>query len=164
MPTVKYLLKSKLKAAAVHLALSVLIAGSALALATWAWYPIVLLDPTGATKIFLIVLSVDLCLGPFLTFIVFNKQKKGLRGDLVIIALIQVGALTYGIYTLAKARPVYIVYAVDRFEVVQANDLTESNIADAVLPEFKTLSWVGPKWISTRVPSAGEQSLSLIHI
>lgn len=153
------LIKSKLKAATIHLTLSAITVGSALILVCWAWYPSILLHPTGATKIFLIVLSVDICLGPILTFVVYDSHKKGLRGDLSIIALIQIVALVYGVYTLANARPVYLVYAVDRFEVVQANDLTESNIRDAVLPEFKLLPWSGPKWISTRVPTDSEQSI-----
>lgn len=61
--------------------------------------------------------------------------------DLIIIMLFQLSALVYGLYSIYQARPVSIAYVVDRFELVRANDIIESEDETYSLPKF------GPKYI-----------------
>jgi len=144
-----------------HFACSFLIAAGALLTALYFWYPGELRDATGATKIFALVLMVDVCLGPFLTLVVFDKRKKELSRDLSIIFLVQIAGLCYGLYTLTIARPVYIVYAVDRFELVQANDIAEDNLANAAKNIYRTLP-LRPIWIAAHLPEDSDERNSLI--
>jgi len=145
-------IKNRFYAFLIHLAGSVLIGVLVVAIVFFIWYPNTLATATGVTEIFLLVLMVDVCLGPLLTLVVFNVDKKELRRDLFIILLLQVGALFYGIYTVGVVRPVYVVFAVDRFELVYANELTEEKLALASRDEYKSVSLLGPKWVAARLP------------
>lgn len=133
--------KFKLKAFFVHLAISLVIVSTAYLFICLSWYPAPLIKATDAGKIFVMILLVDLILGPLSTFIVYKKNKKTLRMDLTIIVLIQLSALGYGLYSVYQARPVWIAYVVDRFELIRANDIIESKEQLYILPKF------GPEYI-----------------
>ena len=88
------LLRQKLKASGVHLLISVLIALTCFLIVNYFWYPSPLIKATGVQHIYLLMLVVDLILGPLLTFIVFNNAKKNLKIDLIIIAAVSYTHLT----------------------------------------------------------------------
>lgn len=119
------LFQDKLKAFAIHLAISLILVLSTYVVIHFLWYPAPLFKATNAGKILVMILIVDLILGPLLTLVVYKKHKKTLKMDLTIIALIQLSALIYGLYSLYEARPVFIAYVVDRFDLVRANDILE---------------------------------------
>jgi hypothetical protein len=104
----------------------------------------------GAWNIIGIVLSVDVTLGPLLTFVVFQAGKKGLKFDLTFIAAVQISALIYGMYTLWQPRPVYIAALGHRFDVVAANVVEPKGAAN--------ISFLGPRWIGVRDPKNAEES------
>jgi hypothetical protein len=107
------------------------------------WYPPPLLEAVGGTEILLTLLVADVILGPLLTFIVFKAGKKSLRFDLTVIGIVQVCALIFGLFSLLYARPVYIAALGHRFDLVQANQVDQSDlvVAGQSLPLF------GPKWV-----------------
>jgi hypothetical protein len=133
------------KAALVHLLFSALIAILLCLIVFMVWYPIPLNEATNVTHIFLLILIVDVVIGPLITLIIFNPQKKELKWDLTVIAVLQLSALAYGVFTVYSSRPVYLVFNIDRFDLVRANDLTLENINAANLNEFKRLPIWGPK-------------------
>lgn len=141
------LFKDKLKAFAIHLAISLVLVLTAYVLVHLLWYPAPLFKATDAKKILIIILIVDLILGPLLTFIVYKKHKKTLKMDLTIIILIQLSALSYGLYSVYQARPILIAYVFDRFELVRANDILEENgnahHASKFGPEYVYVNLVG---------------------
>ncbi len=143
---------NRFQAFLVHLVCSAAIAMLVLALVFLVWYPGLLASATGVDEIFLIVLGVDVCLGPLLTLVVFNLKKKELRHDLFIIFALQLSALLYGLYTVAIVRPVYVVFEVDRFQLVYANELNKEKLMNASSKEYKSLPYLGPKWISSKFP------------
>lgn len=55
--------------------------------------------------------------------------------DLIIIVLLQLSALIYGLHTMAEGRPAWLVFNVDRFDLVRVNDIDERNtlLFEAVL-------------------------------
>lgn len=112
-------------AAAIHLAVSVLIALLAATLVFIVWYPYPYNEVSGGRDLFLLVIVVDVMLGPILTLTIFNrtKPKKELRRDIVVVVLIQLAALSYGMWTVFIARPVHLVFEIDRFRVVHAVDV-----------------------------------------
>jgi len=134
-----------------HLLFSVVLASISIFFVFFIWYPSPLHSAAGVTEIFLILLSVDVVLGPILTLLVSKEGKKSLKLDVSVILVLQIAALFYGISTVAKGRPVWIVFNVDRFDMVQAYQVDESYRQKA-RPEYQSFSWSGPKWIAARKP------------
>lgn len=126
--------KDKLKAAFIHLFVSAVLVILSYLIVTQFWYPAPFFSATGVSQIFILIVIVDLVLGPLLTFIVYRKNKETLVTDLCVIALLQISALAYGLYSVYEARPVWIVYIIDRFELVQANELIDDPAHPMTLP------------------------------
>jgi len=85
-------LNSKFFAVAIHLGLSLLLAAFAWLLVFNLFYPYPFNKISGGHKLFLLVATVDVVLGPLLTFIVFNPVKAHhvLMRDLMTIVAVQV--------------------------------------------------------------------------
>jgi hypothetical protein len=115
----------RLKASALHLAVSLCIAVLAALLVFAIWYPNPYREISGGRELFLLLVAVDVILGPLITLAVFNRKKslRELRRDLAIVAVIQLAALGYGLWTVAVARPVHIVFEYKNFRVVHAIDV-----------------------------------------
>ncbi len=139
------------RAAGIHLLLSASIALLAAFLVFGLWYPGPFRLLAGGRDLFLLVTSVDVVLGPLLTFAVFNVAKglKHLRRDLAVIGLIQTAALVYGLHTVYVARPIAMVFEVDRLRLVNASDVDRSELAQA-RPEYRELPLTGPLLLGTR--------------
>jgi hypothetical protein len=141
----------RLRASGIHLGLSLGIALLAALLVFGIWYPYPYRDISGGRELFLIVVTVDVILGPLITLAIFNRVKAWpvLRRDLVVVALVQLGALGYGLWTVFVARPVHMVFEYDRFRVVHAIDIAPDQLPKAA-PAFNTLPITGPTLLSLR--------------
>lgn len=119
--------KERLKAAGIHLSLSLLVATLAAAIVFGVWYPYPYREIAGGRELFFLLITVDVILGPLITFAVFNRKKPWteLRRDLAIVGLLQLSALGYGMWTVFVARPVHSVFEIDRFRVIHAIDVPE---------------------------------------
>jgi hypothetical protein len=138
---------SRWKAAALHLVVSgAVVAGVAFVLIQL-WYGWPMFQVMGGAKLLTILAIVDVVIGPLLTLIVFKRGKPSLKFDLVVIFVLQAAFLGYGLYVMAQSRPVFLVGLVDRFEFVRANDLSPENLALGTTPEYRTLSWTGPRLV-----------------
>lgn len=145
-------------AASIHLTCSLIVAALAGVLVFGLWYPYPYRELSGGRELFLLIVAVDVVCGPLLTAVVFNpaKPRAELWRDLGLIALIQLGALGYGLFTVWQARPLFLVQEVDRFKVVMAPDLDA--VAVAALPAgLKPLAWGGPRVVAIRSPANVEE-------
>jgi hypothetical protein len=149
------------QAAAIHLLLSALIAATAFGLIIALWYPGAYFEVMGGRHLLILLVSVDVSIGPLLTLVVFDPAKKELRRDLAVIATLQLAALAYGAWITFEARPVYTVFAKDHFDVVAANELDVVDLAQAK-PEFGSLSLTGPRVVGTRMPTDIAERQSVI--
>lgn len=138
-----------------HMAASICIALLVLGLVYGLWYPSPLAKAVGVTHIFLMLLAIDVILGPILGFVVYKESKKTLKFDLSVIILIQIAALVFGVYNIAQARPAWVVFNTDRFELIRNNDLVLSEKAPQ--DEFAQVSWVGPQWAAVKVTNDIQQ-------
>ena len=145
------------RAACLHLALSFTIAVAVVAVIYLAWYPAPLAKVSGIGPILLLLLAVDVTLGPLLTLLVFDRRKKSLRFDLACIGLAQVAALTYGLHTVEIGRPHFLVFTVDRFEVVSRADLTAEEIGAAAGNPLAETDLLGPRLVGVQRPDDPEQ-------
>lgn len=137
------------RAASIHLSVSLLIVGILALLIFKVWYPMPLATATGVFVIFAMVFVVDLIIGPLLTLVVYKKGKKSLVFDLTVIVIIQIAALSYGVYSLSQARPVWLTFYNNRFELVRLNDIESIYLKDAP-KKYTEMSLTGPKWVAAK--------------
>lgn len=140
------------KASGLHLLISAAIAAGALALMLLVWYPHPLFKAAGGDDLLLILVGVDVVIGPLITLIIFKPGKKGLKFDLAVIGTVQLAALVYGVSIVYLARPAYIVFVKDRFEVVTAAELNPGTLAEAKYPQFRDAPIDGPGWVYGAFP------------
>lgn len=153
------MIKDKLKAASIHLAVSAFVLLVFLSATLFIWYPQPYAGISGIGTILLILICVDLVLGPLLTFIVFKRGKASLKFDLSIIVSAQIVALLYGIFTVYQGHPAYVVYAVDRFELIPAQEALPER---ARYEEFKISKLWLPKLAYAKKPEDSESKNRLL--
>jgi hypothetical protein len=151
-------LLSRLRAFLIHVGLSLIVAMTAAGLVFVLWYPTPFREISGGRELFLLVIAIDVVIGPLITFAVFDRRKprSELVRDLAVVALLQLSALGYGLYSVAQARPAVVALEGSRLRVVRAIDLSQANMAMA--PEgLREISWVGPLYLATRPPTVDEK-------
>ena len=114
--------KHKLKALLIHLGLSILLVGLVIGSLLFFFFPQLFIGVSNFKEVATLIISIDLILGPLLTFVVFQPKKKTLKFDLSVIAAIQISALAYGAYALYEVHPLYVTFNIDRFTIVSAKD------------------------------------------
>lgn len=150
-----------LRAAAAHLLISLLVVSAVAALAFGGWYPQPFRELAGGSHLFWIIAGVDVVCGPLLTLVVFDpaKLRRELVLDLALVACIQLLALAYGLFSLSQARPLALVYEVDRFRVVSFADLDQADVAHA--PEWVTPWGLGrPRLMGIREVTSPEETMA----
>jgi hypothetical protein len=152
LPTNDAALKHRLRAALLHLAASGILAVIVALVVFEIWYPYPYREISGGRELFLLVISVDVVLGPLLTLAVFNirKPRAELVRDIAVVALLQLSGLGYGLWTVQSARPVHLVFEVDRFRVVHRIDIP-SELESRVPAGVQVAPWTGPTPLSIRV-------------
>ncbi|MCU7937771.1 MAG: hypothetical protein KZQ64_10850 [gamma proteobacterium symbiont of Bathyaustriella thionipta] len=127
------MLKQKINAFLLHLAISASVISAFVLIVWFIWYPAPFLYIEGGFQIIMILVGVDVILGPLLTLIIYKPGKKWLVFDLSVIAAVQIAALIYGTYTIYLERPQYIVFTVDRFNLIAAGSIDTSKLQDKTL-------------------------------
>jgi hypothetical protein len=121
---------------------------------------------TGVLHVLLILLSVDLALGPIVTLIIANprKPRRELARDVSIIVIVQIAALVYGASALWRGRPLYYTFSNDRLEMVQASDLEPDELAlarrdnPALAPH-----WYSPRrWVWAPLPENAAEAAKIM--
>jgi hypothetical protein len=143
--------KSRLRASGIHLCISLAIAFLAALMVFMVWYPYPYREVSGGRELFFILVSVDVVLGPLITLTIFNlaKPRRELVRDLAIVGLIQLSALSYGLWTVFEARPVHLAFEIDRFRVVHAIDVP-SEMLDKAPAGMRSLPLFGQTLVAVR--------------
>lgn len=143
--------KERIVASGIHFGLSVAIAAGAALLVFGLWYPYPYREISGGRELFRLVVVVDVILGPLITLAIFNRRKpaRELALDLGLVVAIQLAALAYGLWTVAVARPVHLVFEFDRFRIVHAIDVPDE-LLDRKPPQVAALPWSGPRPLAVR--------------
>jgi hypothetical protein len=146
-------MRHRLRAGLIHLSLSAAIAAAVFLPIYFIWYPDVLFESAGGRDLFMVVVAVDVTLGPLVTTIVYVPGKWGLKFDLAVIGTLQLCALAYGVHVLFEARPVNIVFVKDRFELVRANEYPEGELEKIASRRHASLTWTGPRIVGAKLPA-----------
>ncbi|PJI95598.1 hypothetical protein CLU85_0311 [Acidovorax sp. 69] len=143
--------KGRLRAGSIHLGISLCIAALAAALVFGLWYPYPYREISGGRSLFMLVAGVDVIMGPLITLIIFNRAKprRELVMDFTVVGLLQVAALSYGLWTVFVARPVHLVFEYSRMSVVHAIDIDTDLLAKAPAA-LQKLPVTGPTTIALR--------------
>ena len=155
--------RSRARASAIHATASVAVAALAALLVFRAWYPWPYTTLAGGLELFVLVCSVDVVLGPVITFAIFDRAKGWpvLRRDLAIVVLLQLSALVYGLHVVFIARPVALALEGEHLSVISAIDVVESELPLAP-PGLQRLPFDGPRLVRTVVPSDPDEKLDAI--
>lgn len=142
-PRIKFFIK--------HLSISLIVASLVLGWIFTIWYPTPLAKATGVTPIVLLMIAIDMIIGPLLGFIIYKAHKKSLKFDLMVIVLLQIFALGYGVYNVSEGRPVWTVFNGNRFELIRNNELIDINTDSHVNNEHYHPSLLGPKYVAVKI-------------
>jgi hypothetical protein len=154
---IPHVVRDRVNAAAIHFGVSAAVVAAIFLIARFVYYPHITWELIGPGSIMLLLFSVDVILGPLLTFVVFNKKKASLKMDLAIVVLIQLAALGYGVQTLWQGRPVYIAALGHRFDIVRAFEVQSLDGSPVTnLPKF------GPELVGTRLATDPETKQKML--
>ena len=149
-------MKFRLKAFGLHVLGSVCLLSLILGCLYLGWYRWPGWYLAGALSISLMLMGIDVVLGPLLTFLVASprKPRRELARDVSVIVAIQLVAASYGIWTLWNGRPLYYTYSEGYLEMVQAQDLDPQQIALGLElnPSLAPHWYSRPRWIYAPLP------------
>lgn len=121
---------------------------------------------TDVTTVVLVMVCVDVVLGPTLTLITANQKKSRhvLARDIGIIVLVQLCALTYGSLQLWNGRPLYYAYSEGVLQLVQAYDIdaNEAKLGREQNPAFAPHWYSRPRWIWAPLPENPEDATKIV--
>ena len=148
-----------------HILFSVLVACVVGLLVFWLWFPYPYQHLTRGLDLFLLIVAVDVVCGPLITLLLANpkKSKKELALDLTLVAIIQILALAYGLYTLEKARPVLMSFERDRMALIVKSEIDWSDI-DKAPKELQKLPLFGVNKIGIRRAESQEEFFESVNL
>lgn len=136
-------LKPRLTAAGWHFLASAVVVSLFMGIVYFVWYPkpfFIIHSVFDAVKI---VLVVDLILGPFLTFVIYNtlKPRAELFRDISFIVILQIVALGWGAHITYKMRPDFLVYYDSTFYSILKSEINAEKLKQVKPPAI----WQRPK-------------------
>jgi hypothetical protein len=149
-------------ASGLHLLISVAIAAMVLAIMLAVWFPGPLFTAAGGNDLLLILVSVDVVIGPAITLAVYRQGKRGMKFDLVVIAALQLSAFAYGMHIVYLARPAFIVFCKNQFQVSSVVDIASQDYAKAKLPQFSHPPLGGPLFAYAELPTDPKESSEIM--
>jgi hypothetical protein len=160
-------MRFRLKAFSLHLLSSATALTLILGSLYFGWYRWPGWHLTDVTTVVLVMVCVDVVLGPTLTFIIANQKKsrRELTRDIGIIVVVQLCALIYGSVSLWNGRPLYYAFSESVLQLVQAYDIDAKDAETgrqenpALAPHWYSL----PRWIWAPLPQNAEESRKIVE-
>ena len=141
---------NRIRAARTHLWPTLLVLGLLAVLIGFFWFPFPFLQFEGSVKFSLLLVVAGALLGPVLTFVVYKTDTRQFRSDVTVVILIQVAAVAWGMHSLYVMRPYFMVFTVDRFEVLTQREVNAWEIMD---PRFLDKPANGPILLYATMPT-----------
>jgi hypothetical protein len=149
-------MKFRFKAFALHLLASSVALSTILGCLYLGWYRWPAWYLTDVTSVVIVMVGVDVVLGPTLTFIIARstKPRRELTRDIAVIVAVQLCALGYGTVSLWNGRPMYYAFSEGVLQLVQAYDIDDNEAAlgrqqnPGLAPHWYSL----PRWIWAPLP------------
>ena len=146
----------RLKAFSLHLLSSAMVLTLILGCLYFGWYRWPGWYLTDVTRVVLVMVCVDVVLGPTLTLIIANQKKsrRELTRDIGIIVAVQLCALGYGSVSLWNGRPLYYAFSESVLQMVQAYDIDakEAQLGREQNPTLAPHWYSLPRWVWAPLP------------
>lgn len=137
-----------------RLAPTVLVLLLACAIIRLLWFPGAYYSLAGIGNLVLIMIGVNLVIGPGLTTFVYRPGKPGLLADVLVIAAMELAGLALGMHAIYQRQPLYTVFAVDRFEVVARSEFRPD---DLTRPELRGKPGHAPRLAYAEMPADADE-------
>ena len=159
-------MRFRLKAFSLHLLSSATVLTLILGSLYFGWYRWPGWHLTDVKTVVLVMVCVDVVLGPTLTLIIANKNKphRELVRDIGIIVTVQLCALIYGSASLWNGRPLYYAFSENVLQLVQAYDIdaAEAEAGRRLNPGLSPHWYSRPRWIWAPLPQNAEESGKIV--
>jgi hypothetical protein len=159
-------MKFRLKAFGLHLLGSASALSLILGALYFGWYRWPGWHLTDVTGVVIVLVGVDVVLGPLMTFIIASESKprRELVRDISIIVAVQLAALAYGTMSLWNGRPLYYAYSETVLQLVQAYDIDAEEAAAGRRqnPEFAPHWYSLPRWIWAPLPQDSDTRQKMV--
>jgi hypothetical protein len=124
----------------------------------FAWFPYSFSWLGGFYETALMLIFVDLVLGPLLVFIVYKENKKHLKFDINVLLAIQLSAFVFGAYSLYLKHPTYVVFSGDRFTLVNKSQISPHGVRfDQLKP-----SVFSPTFVYAKLPDDSQLQIDFM--
>ena len=124
---------SKKNAFLIHLAASLFVFSIILMLIVYVWYPAPYFDTDYRMKWIAMIAFVDVVIGPGLTLLVYRADKPTVRFDMSVILILQITALSWGVFSAWKGHPVTNVYFDGEIYCMDREELKATGAAEALI-------------------------------
>jgi hypothetical protein len=159
-------MKFRLKALGLHLSASTCALSLILGALYLGWYYWPGWALTDVTHVVVVMVGVDVVVGPLLTFVIAraSKPRRELVRDVSMIVAVQLCALIYGAVSLWSGRPLYYAYSETVLQLVQAYDIDaeESAAGRRLNPDFAPHWYSRPRWIWAPLPQDPSASQKIV--
>jgi len=150
---------TRARAFRIRLAATALVLLLVVAITRLLWYPGGYFAISGVSRLLLVLAAVVVVLGPGLSTVLYKPGKSGLMFDLIVIACAEIAVFGWALSEIHDRRPVFTVFAVDRFEVVARSEVDLTPLVDARLA---TRPGHAPRLIYAALPTDPEVMNQLI--
>ena len=152
----------RIKAFGLHLLGSVSVLTLILGALYFGWYRWPGWYLTDVSRVVMVMVGVDVVIGPLLTLIIADQKKprRDLKRDIGIIIAAQLCALLYGSVSLWNGRPLYYAFSENVLQQVQAYDIDskEAELGQNQNPGLAPHWYSTPRWIWAPLPEDKEQA------
>ena len=159
-------MRFRLKAFGLHLLGSASVLSLILAALYFGWYRWPGWYLTDVSRVVMVMIGVDVVIGPLLTFVIANQNKPRheLKRDIGMIVAAQLCALVYGSASLWNGRPLYYAFSESVLQQVQAYDIDtkEAKLAQKQNPALAPHWYSTPRWIWAPLPEDAEQREKIV--
>lgn len=149
-------MRFRLKAFGLHLLASSCALSLILGTLYFGWYRWPGWHLTEVAHVVLVMVGVDVVLGPLLTLIIARpaKPRRELKRDIGMIVAVQLGMLIYGSVSLWSGRPLYYAFSESVLQLVQAYDINadEWDLGRRTNPDLAPHWYSLPRWIWAPLP------------
>jgi hypothetical protein len=159
-------MRFRLKAFGLHLLASTTALSLILGLLYLGWYRWPGWYLADAAHLILVMIGVDVVLGPLTTLIIARstKPRRELKRDITMIVAVQLCALGYGTVSLWQGRPLYFAFSESVLQMVQAYDIDADEWAQGSRqnPDLAPHWYSLPRWIWAPLPKDPEESQKIV--
>lgn len=121
----------------------------ALAVIRLLWFPGAYFVLAGVGNLVAVMALVSLVIGAGLTTLIYRPGKRGLVLDIAVLAGLELAAFGIAMFAIYQRQPMYVVFAVDRFEVVARSEIEPETVPE---PGLRDKPGHAPRLVYAEVP------------